>query len=101
MELSVTENGNHDGECQLALVGRLDFVTAPDALIQVGDRLADHAALSVDLSGVSTANSAGLALMVEWKSLAAESGKSIRFVGVPDSLLSIADICQVRSLLLS
>jgi len=56
-------------------------------------------ALHFDFSAVSSSNSAGLALMLEWFKYARQKNKSIRFQHVPQQLLSIMAVSGVRSLL--
>lgn len=46
--------------------------------------------LLVDLGGVGRADSAGLALLLEWMRLAQAAGKSIRYRQIPAQLLAIA-----------
>lgn len=55
--------------------------------------------LEVDLSQVDHADSAGLALVLEWMAQAAERNAKIVFTGIPESMISIARLCQVESLL--
>lgn len=58
-----------------------------------------HAALVIDLAGVTRSNSAGLALMIEWLALARKQGHEVTFRAVPDGLRQLAGVCQVDSLL--
>lgn len=46
--------------------------------------------LRVDLSGVSRADSAGLALLIEWLRLARGAGRTLRFQAVPAQMQAIA-----------
>ena len=77
----------------------MSFDTA-DRILESSRRLfGDYAGLEVDLSQVNDADSAGLALLIEWKSLAIQRGGSIDFVGVPKSLLAIAQTTEVSDLI--
>ncbi len=55
--------------------------------------------LEVDCSGVTSADSAGLAVLLEWLAWAATAGRTLKFVGVPENLRAIARISEVESLL--
>ena len=55
--------------------------------------------LSVDLSGVEEGDSAGLALLIEWRCWARQAGVALRFEHVPASLHAIADISEVTAML--
>ena len=52
-----------------------------------------------DLSKVSSANSAGLALLLEWIKFAKRQKKTIQFHNIPDQLLSIAAVSGVEKIL--
>ena len=84
----------------VAASGPLDFATAAAALraglgLMTGDR-----AWSIDLSGVTAGDSAGLAVLVEWISAARERGTSVRYESVPAQILAIARISDLEELLL-
>jgi len=53
----------------------------------------------IDLGEVSHANSAGLALLLEWISLGKTSGIGIQFKAVPSALTAIANLYNVDELL--
>lgn len=55
--------------------------------------------LRVDLSGVELANSAGLALLLEWMDLARSRHLDLRFLNLPGSLERIAAISNLGTLL--
>ena len=55
--------------------------------------------ITVDLKGVTRADSAGLALLVEWLRESENAGNSIEFVNVPTQLLSIARVCGLEEIL--
>lgn len=54
---------------------------------------------SVDLSGVSRIDSAGLALLLEWQSAARKREAILAFNDAPDDLVSLADLCEATDLL--
>jgi len=84
---------------QLQLTGELDFKTVP--LLAVGsEHLFDNGEqLDVDLGGVGRADSAGVALLIEWQRQALHQNKSIVFHNVPSQMLAIARLSGVDDLL--
>ncbi|MCK5923213.1 MAG: STAS domain-containing protein [Methylococcales bacterium] len=83
----------------LSIAGVLDFTTASEVLEAVTPAIRDTESLTVDLGGVSSSNSAALALMVEWLGLARRNQHSVRFQAVPDGIRQLAVVCQVDSLI--
>jgi phospholipid transport system transporter-binding protein len=91
--------GVSQGKSRYALSGELDFQTVP-SLLREGDRmLAGEGPLDLDLVGVREANSAGLALLLEWIDLAGRRGRPLRLFNLPESLLNLADLANVGPLL--
>ena len=87
------------GDGRFALSGELSFANA-DRVLQVGaSAFRHHDQVEVDLSGVERADSAGLALLLEWKAGSRRRKNSIRYAGIPDSLLAIARTTDVDTLL--
>jgi phospholipid transport system transporter-binding protein len=87
------------GDGRFALTGDMSFETANEILKASEPRLRQHASLEIDLSGVEKADSAGLALMLEWKAQARQRGAEVRFVDVPASVLAIASTSEVGDLI--
>jgi phospholipid transport system transporter-binding protein len=56
---------------------------------------------TIDLSGVTAGDSAGLAVLVEWMSAAGERGASVRYEAVPPQIVAIARISDLEELLLA
>ena len=81
------------------LQGELDFESVPAVLQHAGARMLGNGRLEVDLRDVTRADSAGLALLVEWLRESASAGNDIVFVNVPDQLLSIARVCGLEDIL--
>jgi phospholipid transport system transporter-binding protein len=90
---------HEEGEGRFALQGDMSFETANQILKASEAVFAQHATIQVDLSKVGTADSAGLALLLEWKAQVAARGASIQFIGMPDSLASVARTSEVTDLL--
>ena len=87
------------GDGRFVLSGEMTFSTTNDILKSSESVFGQHASLEIDMSGVEKADSAGLALLLEWKSQAAQRQCNIRFVAMPESLLAIAKTTEVSELL--
>ena len=87
------------GEGRFSLSGDMSFETANQILKSSEPLFRQHAALEIDLSGVGKADSAGLALMLEWKAQAGQRGAVIQFVAIPKSLLAVAKTSEVSDLI--
>ena len=91
MEAKLERRG--DGGFQVA--GDMTFATTP-ALLETSRALfRDGRELRLDLTGVEHADSAGLALLFEWLAQARRQGSSLSIRGLPESLLSLARLCQL------
>jgi phospholipid transport system transporter-binding protein len=82
--------------------GPLTFATARAAR-QLGLRAlaaaADGQGLQVDCSGVTAADSAGLAVLLDWLGAAKRAGRTLRYTHLPPGLLALARISEVDELL--
>ncbi len=90
---------SEQGPGKLALAGELDFDSVAPLLDQGLAKLNSTNSLVLDLSGVTRANSAGLALLLEWVEQGRRRGVDLQFANLPESLLAIARICNVTGLL--
>jgi phospholipid transport system transporter-binding protein len=92
-----------DGEGGAGVEGVLDFASvspllpAGAALIQAKGRRGGRVA--IDLGGVTSANSAGLALLLEWMDLARSRQVTLEYRNLPESLARIAEFSNLQSLL--
>lgn len=87
------------GEGAFELIGEMSFDTAAEILESSERSFAQYEDAQVNLSRVSKADSAGLALLLEWKAQAKQRNAVIRFVAVPGSLLAIAKTTEVSGLI--
>jgi len=87
------------GVAQLSLSGELDFATVPDVLPQLSEAVNGYTHSILDMSGVSAANSAALALLVELRRIGAAAGHKIEFRAVPDSVVKVAQVCEAEEFL--
>ena len=74
----------------LVVGGALTFATVELVLGDGAQAVTARGASVVDLGGVDRADSAGLALLVEWLRAARREGRSLRFANVPEQLRAIA-----------
>jgi phospholipid transport system transporter-binding protein len=86
---------------RIAVTGELTFATAREArqlgtLVLEGSR-ADR--LVVDLAAVSRADSAGLAVLLDWLAWGRRASRPVRLENPPASLVAIARISEVDGLL--
>jgi len=85
-----------DGDvCSIA--GVIDFASAPSLLEKVSAEIQSGRDLTVDLAEVTDANSAALALLLQWKEQAAECGGQVIHQNLPDSMRQLSEICQVST----
>jgi len=84
----------------LAAQGPLTFATARKAR-ELGRRALAAAAsgLVIDCSGVSAADSAGLAVLIDWLAAARAARRTLRFTGLPAGLTALGRISEVQELL--
>lgn len=57
------------------------------------------AALTVDCAGVPNADSAGLAVLIEWRRWAHGHGRHLKFVNLPAQITAIAHLSEVSEVL--
>ena len=87
------------GDGRFAISGEMNFSTAEKILRASEVPFEEHSQLEIDLSEVTDADSAGLALLLEWVTWANHSVREIRFTGVPDKIRAIANTTEVEPLL--
>lgn len=95
-DFAITRAGND----RLAASGDLGFATAARALREGAMLITGHGDQVVDLGGITSGDSAGLAVLVEWVALARASGAQVRYENVPAQMLAIARISSLEELLL-
>jgi phospholipid transport system transporter-binding protein len=84
----VSENGFASrGGGIFELSGRLTFQTVPRFQEHIGTVLqGDSQPVTVDMRGISLADSAGLALMIEWLQRARAAQREIVFANIPEQV---------------
>jgi len=84
---------------RLVVTGDVDVQAAPGLLARGQELLGGDQEQSVDLSGISRIDSAGVALLLEWTREARRRHVNIRFENVPEQVLAIARVCGVEHFL--
>lgn len=79
--------------------GALTFETVPSVVRSSTALLNGGADIIFDLQGISNADSAGLALLIEWMRAAHAQQKRIIFKNIPAQLLAIATMSGVEHIL--
>ncbi len=87
------------GRDTLALSGALTFATATQAWREGRRALAAGAQTRLDLSGLTRADSAGLACVLALAADASRAGRRLEVVNWPDGLRTLAEVCDVAALL--
>jgi len=87
------------GDGRAALAGALNIATVGRLLPRGVASITSKQISNIDLAAVSGADSAGLALLIEWLSVAKAAGQPLRYENVPEQLLQLARLSDVESLL--
>jgi phospholipid transport system transporter-binding protein len=100
-----TGNGRQDASFEVLeggrarVIGSLHFNTV-SALLPAGvEAIKGGRADVIDLSGVTSSDSAGLALLIEWLSVAKSAGRTLRFENIDSQLQQLARLSEVEELL--
>jgi phospholipid transport system transporter-binding protein len=81
------------------VLGSLHFSTV-SALLSEGINAIDGGqAAVIDLAGVTASDSSGLALLIEWLSVAKAAGKELRYENLPTQVHQLARLSEVEELL--
>ena len=95
--LEVTESSDDTGRFMLAGVMDFDSVTLLNQ--RANELFPKFGSIIIDLSGVTYVNSAGLALLLEWKRRAVLDKRSIRILSIPQKLINIARVSEIEDIL--
>jgi phospholipid transport system transporter-binding protein len=87
------------GEGRFALAGELGFENAAGLLAEGLAAFGGSGPIEVNLAGVTHADSAGVALLIEWTAVARGTGRELRFTSVPAQVLAIARLGGVDGFL--
>jgi len=91
---------------RLSILGELSMKTVPALLAQKDlrgffndSRNDSRDDIVIDLQDVERADSAGVALLIEWRRMAQQQQQTIRFQNIPSQMLAIARLSGVDELL--
>jgi len=86
---------------RLTAQGSLTFATARRACEQGVAALAQAsgARFEIDCGGITSSDSAGLAVLLDWLGVAKRAGRSLRYTRLPRGLAALARISDVEELL--
>jgi phospholipid transport system transporter-binding protein len=87
------------GPGRFELAGTIGFADAARLLAEGDAAFGSLESVEVDLAQVTRADSAGLALLIEWLLAARAAGKAFRYCNVPPAVVSLAGISDVAELL--
>lgn len=79
--------------------GVLNFATVPDLSERGGALFDGQSEVQIDLSQVQRADSAGVALLVEWMGEARRRSVTIRYLNVPAQMLAIVRVTSLDQIL--
>lgn len=85
-----------DGSGRKLIRGEITHKTINSVLNQ---NIFDSNPLTVDFSGVTHADSSGLALMVQWTRRAQKEAVTLHFVHIPEKLFALAKMSNVDTIL--
>jgi phospholipid transport system transporter-binding protein len=89
-----------DDNGTVRLRGALSFESVPALYQEMERRLPAAGPVTViDLALVTTADSAGLALLLEWQSRQRQRGRELTMRDAPTNLLRLAGLCEAVELL--
>jgi len=78
--------------------GELTFSTTPALLERSASIASASGTLIADLQGITRADSAGLALLVEWLRLARAAGRDIQYVNPPEQLVRLVHVSGLEQI---
>lgn len=80
--------------------GSLHFTTVSALLIAGVDAIMSGRAAVIDLAAVTASDSSGLALLIEWLSVAKNAGRTLKYENIPYQLQQLARLSEVEDLLI-
>ena len=81
------------------VLGTLHFSTVSALLAPGAEAIAAGRAAVIDLSTVAESDSSGLALLIEWLSIAKSADRPLRYENIPSQIKQLADLSEVEGLL--
>lgn len=85
---------------QYVLSGELSMQNVPQMSEDTASLInAMSGEVCIDLSRIERADSAGLALLIDWLRIAKRRNFTLRFEQLPEQLLQIATVCELHNIL--
>lgn len=81
------------------VTGILDFDSVVDLRPRLGEALGRGAEVELDLGGITRANSAALALLLQWQEDARRRGATLAIHNIPPALADLARLSNLRDIL--
>jgi len=82
------------------LAGAMTFESVPGLYSKMPELFQGRSQLaSLDLTRVTTADSAGLALLLEWQAAHPPAARALQIRNAPPSLMSLARLCEADELI--
>jgi phospholipid transport system transporter-binding protein len=84
----------------VSLGGSLTFESVPLLYREMERRLPGaRPVTTIDLADVTEADSAGLALLLEWQSRQLQRGRELTMLSAPENLVRLAELCEAVDML--
>jgi len=93
------EAGEDSAGTLFRLRGQLGFAGVPGVLASGRQLFPASGIVRLDLGGLDSVNSAGLALLLEWQHEFRHSGREMKLLNVPPSLVNIARVSELEPIL--
>jgi phospholipid transport system transporter-binding protein len=90
---------NQDQDGTYRLEGELNVDTVPELNEQVKNLTGKEGSVAVDLNGVTHADSAGVAMLVEWYRQARQHGRELHFINLPEQMQAIIRVSSLQQVL--
>ena len=81
------------------LRGQLGFAGVPGVLASGRQLFPASGVVRLDLGGLDNVNSAGLALLLEWQHEFRHSGREMKLLNIPRTLVNIARVSELEPIL--
>ncbi|QXP84236.1 STAS domain-containing protein [Methylococcus sp. ANG] len=88
-----------EAQGRYSVSGELTYATAPAALKRTLGLFRGQTSVAIDLRKVARADSAGIALLIEWVRLARKSGASLRLENMPAQVENLVRVSGTGVLL--
>jgi phospholipid transport system transporter-binding protein len=84
---------------RVRITGSLGFTTVSALLATGTDAILTGRAAVIDLGAVTASDSSGLALLIEWLSIAKQAGQPLKYENIPRQLVQLARLSEVDALI--